>query len=192
LLTKVACDQTDQKTAAGGLGTLTLVQDAAAKVMQEIFADAKETAKKAFKGNGVKLREEFQVGVNKPEGLSAVVGRARIVLASLKNAANIPALSAKGWIASDTTKLETALNTLNTADNTQEDAKGGKLDNTGTRNHDANLLEDRIETIQHAAHLHYPASNPANAGIRAKFRIGIFPPPTSSGKSPTPPAPPAQ
>jgi hypothetical protein len=192
LLTKVGCDQTDQKSAAGGLGTLTLAQDAAAKVMRQIFADAKETAKKAFKGNDVKLREEFQVGIDKPHGLDAVLGRARIVLASLKNPANIPALSAKGWIASDTAKLEAALGALTNADNTQEDAKGDKLKSTGTRNRDANDLDDRIETIQHAAHLHYPENDPANAGIRAKFRLGIFPPAGGSAKPPTPPAPPAQ
>jgi hypothetical protein len=191
LLTKVGCDVTDQKGAAGGLGTMTLAQQSAATVMQEIFANAKETAKKAFKGNPVKLHEEFQVGIHKPVDLSSVLNRARIVLASLKNAANIPALSAKGWIASDTAKLEAAINTLITADTTQEQAKSAKLGTTGGRNHDANDLEERIDTIQHAAHLQWPASDPANIGIRAKFRIGIFPPASGSDKPPTtPPATP--
>ena len=73
------------------------------------MTNARETAKRAFKGQDVKLREEFQVGVNKPNDLGSVLQRARIVLASLQKAANTAALAGKGWLAADTQTLEAAI-----------------------------------------------------------------------------------
>ena len=190
LLGTVGGEATAQKGAVGGIGTLTLAQDAALKDMQLLVAAAKDTAKKAFKGNDVKLHEEFQVGVNKPEDLGAVLGRARIILASLQRAENLPALNSKGWIAADTTKLQDAIDALKGADQIQETAKGDKLDTTGGRNHDANDLFDRVTTMQNAANLQFPASDPASSGTRAKFRLGQFPPKGGSGGKSTPPTPP--
>ena len=49
-------------------------------------------------------------------------------------------------------------------------------------------------TIQNAANNQWPERNSANAGIRAKFRLGLFPPRQERKKketSPAPPAPPA-
>jgi hypothetical protein len=40
---------------------------------------------------------------------------------------------------------------------------------------DANLYE-HILTIQNAADLEFPATDPANAPERAEFKLGIFPP----------------
>jgi len=47
-------------------------------------------------------------------------------------------------------------------------------------------------TIQNAADLEWPATNPANAGVRGEFLLAIFPP-DHGGNHPTPaPTPPAQ
>ena len=190
LLTKVEGEQSDEKGAMGGIGTLTIAQNDALAVLLPLLTSAKKTAKKAFRGNAVKLGQEFQVGINKPNNLASILGRARIILASLKNADNLPALTAKSWIAGDTAKIDDALGALKDTDLTQENTKGDKLDTTGGRNHDANILADQIDTLQNAADLEFPASDPANTGTRAKFRLGQFPPKGGSGKTPAPPTPP--
>jgi hypothetical protein len=41
---------------------------------------------------------------------------------------------------------------------------------------DAADAYEHILTIQNAADLEFPATDPANAPIRAEFRLGIFPP----------------
>ena len=41
---------------------------------------------------------------------------------------------------------------------------------------DAADAYDHIITIQNAADLEFPATNPANAPARAEFRLGLFPP----------------
>jgi len=88
LLQQLGTDEAKQKSDAGDLGDLTLAQDEKAKLLLQLLSDAKETAKKAFKHQDVKLSSEFQVGVNKPNDLTSVLGRARIILASLQKAAN--------------------------------------------------------------------------------------------------------
>jgi len=45
-------------------------------------------------------------------------------------------------------------------------------------------------TIQNAADLQWPVSNPANAGIRDQFRLNTFPPASTTALA-TPPTPPA-
>jgi hypothetical protein len=53
---------------------------------------------------------------------------------------------------------------------------------------DAATLYETILTIQNAADLQWPASDPANAGVRDEFELGIFPP--DHGGNATPPTPP--
>lgn len=60
---------------------------------------------------------------------------------------------------------------------------------TTTKNTDAATLYENILTIQNAADLEWPATEPANAGVRGEFLLGIFPPDHDSNH--TPPAPPA-
>ena len=50
---------------------------------------------------------------------------------------------------------------------------------------DAADAYEHILTIQNAADLEFPATDPANAPIRAEFKLGIFPPDHH-----VPPAPP--
>lgn len=190
MTTQVSLLDAKQRSDRGDLGTLTVGQNDALTVVQEKLGNARDTAKKAFKGQDVKLREEFQVGINKPGDLGSVVQRSRIVLASIKKATNADALKSKGWLPTDTTEFETAIDALDAADETQEGAKVTPTAATRERNTKANQLYESLLAVQNAANLQWPESKPANASIRAEFRIGKFPPPSRTGGKETPPAPP--
>jgi hypothetical protein len=181
---------TKQKSDAGELGTLTADQNAKLAALQEQLGRARETGKRAYKGNDVKLREEFQVGINKPSDLASILQRAKIVLASLQKSGNAAALQSKGWLAADTAALEAAIEALDSTDETQESAKNTKTGSTGQRNAKANELYEGLLTIQNAANLQWPERQPGNAAIRAGFRLGKFPPRTGGGKKPDVPKPP--
>jgi hypothetical protein len=58
-------------------GDLTQQQDDAIAEMLDLFGKLKDSAKKAFKGQDVKLREEFQVGINSPSDLASILDRAK-------------------------------------------------------------------------------------------------------------------
>jgi hypothetical protein len=180
-----------QKGQAANAGTLTLQQEADLKTLNAAITSLRTTAKKVFKGNPVKLRDEFQVGINSPRDLASILQRARIMLAAAQNPANALVLATKGWIAADTTAFDAAITALDTDDDQQGNALIDAAGGTGTRNHTANDLYERVEAIQNAANLQWPASVPANSVIRAKFRLGLFPPPHTPGSSDTPPTPPA-
>ena len=190
LIATVTTGDATQKADIGDIGTLTLAQNAALTTLQNLVGSAKDTAKRAFKGNDPKLHAEFQVGVNKPTDLASILERAHIVSASLNKAENLPALTAKGWLPSDTTQLDAALTTLAGADGSQETAKSDKLGDTSARNTAANALYENLLTLQNAANLQWPATDPANTALRDKFRLGKFPPRGGSSAPPAPPTPP--
>jgi hypothetical protein len=183
---------TGQKGVKADVGTLTQAQNDLLATLKEVLGRARETAKLAFKGTRVKLKEEFQVGVTKPSDLGSELARARIVAAACKKTQNLTALAEKGWIDADTTELDGAIAALDTTDDTQEAAKGGGVASTDTRNGTANLLYDAVLAIQNAANLQWPSSKPGNTEVRALFRLDTFPPTPPPGKKPGPPAPPAQ
>jgi hypothetical protein len=139
----------------------------------------------------VKLREEFQVGVDQPKDLAAILTRARVVLAACNSSATV--MKTKGWTAADTTKLQAAITALDAADDTQETAKDQKKGTTGERNEQANELFERLLAIQNAANLEWPADMAGNEAIRGQFRLGTFPPKSrgkgkkSEEKKPEPP-----
>jgi len=113
--------------------------------------------------------------------------RADIIIASLQNADNLAALKLKGWTDGETTAFVTARKSFGTGDETKQGAKGGGKDSTTVKNTDAADLYERLLTIQNAADLQWPATNPANAGVRDQFRLNTFPP---AGSTSTPPPPP--
>jgi hypothetical protein len=194
LLTTVSSDDAAAKGKKGGVGTLTQEQDDKFRELNAWIARARKTAGLAFKGQDVKLHEEFQVGVNSPSDLGSVLQRARIIIAAIKVAGNDAALKAKGWIDADTAALEAVVTALASVDTTQETGKGGAKEATGVRNRNANELYVKLQTIQNAAGLQWPEDGAVNAGIRDEFRLNTFPPRGGSGKDkpvPTPPAPPA-
>jgi hypothetical protein len=191
VLGKVTGDISGQKTAHGELGNLTPVQHANLDTLQLWMNQARKTAKLAFAGQDVKLHQEFQVGVNTPHDLGSVLGRADIILGSVQNAANLAALKLKGWTDADTTAFLAARGSFGTVEQAQAAAKGGAKGTTTVKNADAADLYERLLTIQNAADLQWPVSNPANAGIRDQFRLNQFPPAGGNGTTPTPPTPPA-
>jgi len=63
---------------------------------------------------------------------------------------------------------------------------------TGAKAADAAAAYEHLLTIQNAANLEYPATDPANTPTRTEFRLGIFPPThhtTVAPPTPTPPTP---
>jgi hypothetical protein len=59
---------------------------------------------------------------------------------------------------------------------TQQSGQSDAKKATGVKAADAADAYEHILTIQNAADLEFPATNPANAPQRAEFRLGIFPP----------------
>jgi hypothetical protein len=189
-LATVNADIAVQKTSHGELGNLTPGQHTNLDSLQNWMNQARKTAKLAFAGQTVKLHDEFQVGVNTPHDLGSILHRADIIIASLQTAANLPVLLLKGWTAADTTAFTATRASFTTGDVSQQAAKGGAKVSTSTKNTDASDLYERLLTIQNAADLQWPVSNPANAGIRDQFRLNTFPP-ASTAPAATPAATPA-
>jgi hypothetical protein len=73
----------------------------------------------------------------------------------------------------------------------QSQAKISGVAGTDARNALANAVYRDLQLIQNAAHLQWPASHPANAEMRALFKLDSFPPRTSAPaqETPEPPAP---
>ena len=195
LLGKVTTGDAAQKGGVATVGTLTQDQNAKLQVVQDKLTGVRDTAKRAFKGSDVKLREEFHVGVNKPSDMASVLQRARIVIAASQKADNATALAAKGWVAADTTGFAAAIQALDSTDATQETAKAGKKGTTADRNQQANDLYEHLLTIQNAANLQWPVRDNANIAVRAKFHLDTFPPHGGNKKKPvtttTPATPPS-
>jgi hypothetical protein len=121
--------------------------------------------------------------------LDSIIGRARIILASVKKAENLPLLAVKGWIEDDTTALSNAIDALAKTMTNQEGVKPAGPGTTGELTRLANDFYDRVLAIQNAANLEWKESDPANVTIRGKFRLDTFPPDTSSAeKKPGTPA----
>lgn len=191
LLSTVRSGESTQKSKTAGVGGYTVGQNEAFTTLNDLVARAKESARRAFKGQDVKLRNEFQVGVTSPGDLGNVLQRARIVRDSATNAGNATALAGKGWVAADTTALTSAIDALDTTDDSQEAAKADRSASTDARNTAANSLYEGLLTIQNAANNQWTDRNPANAQVRTEFRLGLFPPRSAKKKqpAPVPPAP---
>jgi hypothetical protein len=190
LCKKVSADVSGQKTAKGELGPLTKTQTASLKTLHHGFAQAAKTAKLAFAGQTVKLHQEFQIGAHQND-LSSFLGRVDIVLGSLKTAANRAAFKTKGWTDTETAIIQTARDAFGPAEQYRVKSISGAKDTTAQKNADATALYENILTIQNAADLHYPATNPANIGVRDEFLLNTFPPDHGGNSTPTPPPPPA-
>jgi hypothetical protein len=106
------------------------------------------------------------------------------------NTANLPTLKQKGWTDAETTAFQTARNGFGPAETYRVQQISGAKDTTTQKNTDAATLYEFILTIQNAADLEWPASDPANAGVRGEFLLGVFPPDHGGNHAPTPtPAP---
>jgi len=189
LCTKVSGDVTGQKGAKGELGSLTAGQKKNLNTLHQCMAAAAKTAKLAFPRQTVKLHQEFQIGQQAKNDLASYLGRVDIVLGSIANAANNAAFKTKGWTDDETTAFQTARDAFGPAEQYRVKSISGAKDTTAQKNADAALLYETILTIQNAADLEWPAADPANAGVRGEFLLGIFPPDHGGNHTP-PPAPP--
>ncbi len=180
------------KTSAVG-GGLTGDVDALVHRLNDLLRGAKNSARLAFVNDPGKQRNEFQVGINKPNNLAAVLARAKIVAKSCAEEHNAGALAFEGWLAADTDELAEIIGKLERMDSVQEAGQTARVRTTGDQNADANILLGDVRTLQNAAALAFPLTggNPANQKVREKFRIGIFPPPAPgapAGATPKAPA----
>ncbi len=172
----------------GDAGDLTADQRATFAEVERLAAGARRTARQAFPGDDVKLRTEFQVGINDPQDFAAVIERARKThTATVKYAAD---LKKEGWLPADSTALSTALAMLGTAALDQDEALADRAQFTAALTRAANTLYKNCLTTQNAARLQYPSTRPGTEAARARFLLESFPPRDRSQPDPHPPTPP--
>ncbi len=176
------------------MGNLTKAQQASLNQLLHWMNLARQTAKLAFPGQTVKLHQEFQMGTHEKNDVGAVLTRADIILASVQT--NLSALQARGWTDAETTAFATVRTTFPASTQTQQSGKSDAKDATALKNTEAADLYERLLTIQNAAELQWPATDPANAGVRDEFRLSTFPPDNHAAPpappTPPPPTPPAK
>ena len=173
-----------QKHKGADLGDLTIEQNDAITTMRTEVAAARKAARNAFKGQKVKLHDDYQIGIStKLTKLADEIATARIILASCRRTADADALADWGWHTADADALETAINGADDADKAQNTAKSDPVDATTALNEKANNLYTNIRKIQTATDIKCPAADPANRGIRKDFLLGTFPPPEKKPKS---------
>ncbi len=194
-LGKLPADVTGQSIAKGETGNLTAAQQANLVLLLHCMGQARKTAKLAFLNQSVKLHQEFQIGIHDSHELNAVLSRADIILASVQTAVNLPALKLKGWTDAETQTFTTVRATFPASTTTQQSGQSDAKKATGVKATDAADAYEHILTIQNAADLEFPATDPANAPARAEFKLGIFPPDhhiPPATPTPTPATPPAK
>ena len=163
LLATVKLQVTGQKQKRGNVGVLSKAQLDEIHNFQHLVHMAKET------------------------DLQSQLARGRTIIASIKLAANADAIAGQGWTADETSALDTAITGIEGDKTLLENAKGASLGSTGVRNASAEQLYAALQTVQNAANLQWPESDPANAEVRADFRFGKFPPKHSAADAPVPP-----
>ena len=192
LCQKVAGDVTGQKNAKGELGNLTLAQQQNLTTLHQCMAQAAKTAKLAFPGGQTvkQKHQEFQTGPhehNRPRLLSRSRGhRARLRPPTPRI---WPRSNSKAGRMTRPRHSKPPATALAPPNNTGYKSISGAKDTTTQKNADAATLYDEILVIQNAADLQWPAADPANAGKRGEFLLGISPPDHGGNHTP-PPAPP--
>jgi hypothetical protein len=192
-LGKIPADVTGQKIAKGETGNLTKAQQKNLDLLLHCMSQARKTARLAFPNQTVKLHAEFQTGEHDSHELGAVLGRADIILASVQLPANLAAMKLKGWTDAETQTFTTVRGTFPASATVQQSGQSDAKKATGVKATDAADAYEHILTIQNAADLEFPATDPANAPMRAEFKLGIFPPDHHvPPATPTPATPPAK
>jgi hypothetical protein len=120
LCQKLAGDVTAQKGAKGELGNLTLAQKQNLTIVHQCVAQAQKTAKLGFFGQTVKLHQEIQIGALQRNDLGSFLGRADIVLGTVKSTASLPTLNLKGWTDAETAAFQTARDGFGPAESYRE------------------------------------------------------------------------
>jgi hypothetical protein len=97
-----------------------------------------------------------------------------IILAAVQT--SLPAMKLKGWTDAETATFTTVRGTFPASTTTQQSGQSDAKKATVVKATDAADAYEHILTIQNAADLEFPATDPANAPARAEFKLGIFPP----------------
>jgi len=140
----------------------------------DIIADARRSARQAFPSDDVKLHTEFQVGINAPQSLASQLSRAEKTLdASVKYAADP---KKEGWLPADSTTLGTALAMFGTIALDEDEALADRAQFTAAVTRAANTLYKLCLSVQNAARLQYPSTQPGTEAARARFLLETFPP----------------
>ena len=172
----------------GDAGDLTADQRAAFAEVERLTAGARRSARQAFPGEDVKLHTEYQVGINDPQDLAALLARAQKTLVAARKYA--AALKKEGWLPADATALETALATLGGVALDQDEALADRAQFTAAVTRAANALYKLCLSTQNAARLQYPSTKPGTEAARVRFLLETFPPRDRSQPDPHPPTPP--
>ena len=189
LCTKVSGDVTGQKGAKGELGNLTLAQQKNLNTLHQCMAQAAKTAKLAFPGQTVKLHQEFQIGVHDKNDLGSYLGRVDIVLGSVEQCREPGRAEGQGLDGRRDHRLSNRPQRFWPRRTIPGESTSGAKDTTTKKNTAAATLYENVLTIQNAADLQWPAADPANAGVRGEFLLGIFPPDHGGNHTPPPPPP---
>jgi hypothetical protein len=170
----VRTEVSNQGGKTGDAGDLTTDQRAAFAEVERLIAGARRSARQAFPGDDVKLRTEFQVGINEPQDLGAILDRAgKTLIAARKYAA---ALKKEGWIAADADALEAALEALSGVALEQDEALADRAQFTAALTRVANALYRLCLSVQNAARLAFPSNKPNTEAARLRFLLETFPP----------------
>jgi hypothetical protein len=157
----------------GDASDLTEDQRDAVKEVERLIAGARRSARQAFPGEA-KLRSEFQVGVDEPNGLDADLERAALTLVAARKYA--VDLKKKGWLPRDANDLETALGQVSGVGHAQDAALADRAQFTAALTRAANALYELCLAAQNAARLEYPSTKLGTEAARARFKLETFPP----------------
>jgi hypothetical protein len=168
----------EQSGAFGAVSALTLSQQKALRALHRQARATRRKAKFVFTGQHTVLRSEFQVGLPTSQSLAAMLDRGRKTLAAARKYAD--QLTARGWPATATERLQQAVENLTEIDRTHELTKDEKEGLTAQFVTAANLLYEHCITVQDAARIVYPKdenpAQPATVEARGRFLLGEFPP----------------
>lgn len=188
MLTELTGNSANQNLVGAKIGSLTVEQDKALSRVERLLTKIRDTAKRAFPGQQVKLHEAFHVG-DGTSSLASVIVQGLEIVEAAKESSNAAGLESKGWHAQDTASLESAIAALKATNTSQEQDKGIRKSATQTKTEVANEFYERLLTIQNVATLIWEPEDTDGVGILKEFRIGIFPP-ARNGAVPKPAAPP--
>jgi hypothetical protein len=174
----------------GLLGTMTQAQRDAIRKVSKFKTRARKSAKLAYRGQSVLLHESFLIGNDGPADIATMIRNAEKLLASCTQADHAAALKKQGWIAKDNTGFDAAIRAAKEAFKEHLDKKADSKDETNDTTQQANNLYLGLLAIQNAANNEHDEDDPANRGIRAKYRLGLFPPTDPESKGPSTPTTP--
>ena len=89
--------QLTSKTRSSRATALGHARQHSVRELNTLVGFAQTCAARAFPGNELKLRDDFQIGVDTPGDLAGALQRARAVAAACEDPANTPFLIGKGW-----------------------------------------------------------------------------------------------